>query len=73
MPDRGDVVVVEVGDVIPWDGTVIEGVAMVDESPLTGESAPVMRESGSERATVMGGTRVLPRSHRGRDPLKTGW
>ncbi|MEA2305572.1 MAG: potassium-transporting ATPase ATP-binding subunit [Solirubrobacteraceae bacterium] len=56
---RGDVVVVEAGDVIPGDGTVIEGIATVDESAITGESAPVIRESGGDRSAVTGGTRVL--------------
>jgi K+-transporting ATPase ATPase B chain len=56
---RGDVVVVEAGDVIPGDGTVIEGIASVDESAITGESAPVIREAGGDRSAVTGGTRVL--------------
>jgi potassium-transporting ATPase ATP-binding subunit len=56
---KGDVVVVEAGDVIPGDGTVIEGIASVDESAITGESAPVIRESGGDRSAVTGGTRVL--------------
>jgi potassium-transporting ATPase ATP-binding subunit len=56
---RGDVVVVEAGAVIPGDGTVIEGIASVDESAITGESAPVIRESGGDRSAVTGGTRVL--------------
>ncbi len=56
---RGDVVLVEVGDVIPLDGEVIEGVASVDESAITGESAPVVRESGGDFSAVTGGTRVL--------------
>ena len=56
---RGDVVVVQAGDVIPADGEVIEGVATVDESVITGESAPVIRESGGDRSAVTGGTRVL--------------
>src|SRR4051794_15272448 len=56
---RGDVVVVEAGEIIPGDGTVIEGIATVDESAITGESAPVIRESGGDRSAVTGGTRVL--------------
>jgi K+-transporting ATPase ATPase B chain len=56
---RGDVVLVEAGDVIPVDGEVIEGAASVDESAITGESAPVIRESGGDFASVTGGTRVL--------------
>ncbi len=56
---RGDVVVVPAGELIPGDGTVIEGIASVDESAITGESAPVIRESGGDRSAVTGGTRVL--------------
>ena len=56
---KGDVVLVEAGDLIPADGEVIEGVASVDESAITGESAPVIRESGGDRSAVTGGTRVL--------------
>ncbi len=56
---KGAVVLVEAGDVIPLDGEVIEGVASVDESAITGESAPVIRESGGDFASVTGGTRVL--------------
>jgi K+-transporting ATPase ATPase B chain len=55
----GDVVVVEAGQVIPGDGDVVEGVASVDESAITGESAPVIRESGGDRSAVTGGTKVL--------------
>ncbi|MGE5718633.1 MAG: potassium-transporting ATPase subunit KdpB [Nocardioidaceae bacterium] len=56
---RGDRVVVEAGEVIPGDGDVVEGVASVDESAITGESAPVIRESGGDRSSVTGGTKVL--------------
>src|SRR5690242_14314719 len=55
----GDIVVVAAGEFIPGDGEVIEGVASVDESAITGESAPVIRESGGDRSAVTGGTRVL--------------
>jgi K+-transporting ATPase ATPase B chain len=56
---RGDLVVCEAGDLIPGDGTVVEGIASVDESAITGESAPVIREAGGDRSAVTGGTRVL--------------
>lgn len=56
---REDVVVCESGDIIPGDGEVIEGIASVDESAVTGESAPVIRESGGDRSAVTGGTRVI--------------
>ena len=56
---KGDVVLVEKGQFIPGDGQVIEGIASVDESAITGESAPVIRESGGDRDAVTGGTRVL--------------
>jgi len=55
----GDLVVCEAGDVVPSDGEIIEGIASVDESAITGESAPVIRESGGDRSAVTGGTRVL--------------
>jgi len=55
----GDIVLVEAGDLIPSDGDVVEGIASVDESAITGESAPVIRESGGDRSAVTGGTRVL--------------
>src|SRR5689334_6100581 len=56
---KGDLVLCEAGDVIPADGDVVEGIASVDEAAITGESAPVIRESGGERSAVTGGTRVL--------------
>ena len=56
---QGDLVVCEAGDVIPGDGDVVDGVASVDESAITGESAPVIRESGGDRSSVTGGTKVL--------------
>ena len=75
----GDRVVVEAGEVIPGDGDVVEGVATVDESAITGESAPVIRESGGDRCAVTGGTKVLSDRDRrpdhrqaGRDASSTG-
>ncbi len=56
---QGDKVICEAGDIIPADGEVIEGIASVDESAITGESAPVIRESGGDRSSVTGGTKVL--------------
>ncbi len=56
---KGDFFLVEAGDIIPMDGEVVEGVASVDESAVTGESAPVIRESGGDRSAVTGGTRLL--------------
>ena len=56
---KGDLVVCETGDVIPADGEVIEGIASVDEAAITGESAPVIRESGGDRSAVTGGTKVI--------------
>ncbi|MET7461146.1 potassium-transporting ATPase subunit KdpB [Nonomuraea sp. NPDC005501] len=56
---QGDLVVVEAGEVVPGDGDVVEGIASVDESAITGESAPVIRESGGDRSAVTGGTKVL--------------
>ncbi|MFV8259187.1 potassium-transporting ATPase subunit KdpB [Bdellovibrio bacteriovorus] len=56
---KGDIVVCETGDVIPGDGEIIEGIATVDESAITGESAPVVREAGGDRSAVTGGTRVI--------------
>src|SRR5690348_9944818 len=56
---QGDFVLVEAGELIPSDGEVVEGIASVDESAITGESAPVIRESGGDRSAVTGGTRVL--------------
>lgn len=56
---RGDLVLAEAGDVIPSDGDIVKGIATVDESSITGESAPVVRESGGDRSAVTGGTRVV--------------
>lgn len=56
---KGDIIIIEAGDTIPSDGEVIEGMATVDESAVTGESAPVIRESGGDKSSVTGGTRVL--------------
>jgi K+-transporting ATPase ATPase B chain len=56
---KGDLVACEAGDIIPADGDVVEGIASVDEAAITGESAPVIRESGGDRSAVTGGTRVL--------------
>ncbi len=56
---QGDLYLVEAGDIIPADGEIVEGIASVDESAVTGESAPVIRESGGDRSAVTGGTRIL--------------
>ena len=56
---QGDRVVCEAGDLVPGDGDVVDGIASVDESAITGESAPVIRESGGDRSSVTGGTKVL--------------
>ncbi len=56
---KGDILLIEAGDIIPSDGEIIEGMATVDESAITGESAPVIRESGGDKSSVTGGTRVL--------------
>ena len=55
----GDRFVCEAGDVIPMDGEIIEGIATIDESAITGESAPVIREAGGDKSSVTGGTKVL--------------
>lgn len=57
--NKGDIVICEAGDIIPADGEIIEGIASVDESAITGESAPVIRESGGDRSAVTGGTKVI--------------
>ena len=56
---RGDIVIVDAGEIVPGDGEIIEGAATIDESAITGESAPVVREAGGDRSAVTGGTRVL--------------
>ncbi len=56
---KGDIVICDAGDIIPADGDVTEGIASVDESAITGESAPVIRESGGDRSAVTGGTKVI--------------
>jgi len=60
---KATLLVCEVNDIIPSDGEVIEGIASVDESAITGESAPVIRESGGDRSAVTGGTKSIERSH----------
>jgi K+-transporting ATPase ATPase B chain len=69
---KGDIVLVRAGEVIPADGDVIEGAATVDESAITGESAPVIRESGGDRCAVTGGTRVLSDSVKIRISINPG-
>ena len=66
----GDVVIVSAGEIIPGDGDVIEGIASVDESAITGESAPVIRESGGDRSAVTGGTKVLSDQIKVQDHLR---
>src|ERR1700754_3885505 len=56
---KGDIFICETGDTIPTDGEIIEGIATIDESAITGESAPVIRESGGDKSSVTGGTKVL--------------
>ena len=56
---KGDVFVCETGDMIPMDGEIIEGIATIDETAITGESAPVIREAGGDKSSVTGGTKVL--------------
>src|SRR3979411_2518844 len=68
----GDVVMVSAGEFIPSDGEIVEGVASVDESAITGESAPVIRESGGDRTAVTGGTRVLSDGRKIRIPADPG-
>lgn len=68
----GDICIVSAGELIPGDGDVVEGIAMVDESAITGESAPVVRESGGDRSAVTGGTRVISDSIKVRISSKAG-
>ncbi|MTK12747.1 MAG: hypothetical protein F8N39_11865 [Clostridiaceae bacterium] len=56
---KGDIVIVEVGDIIPSDGEIIEGLALVDESAITGESVPVMKEAGGDYSSVISGTKLV--------------
>ena len=72
MLQPGDTVVVVAGQVIPGDGDVVEGIASVDESAITGESAPVIRESGGDRSAVTGGTTVLRTGSSCRSPANRG-
>ncbi len=69
----GDIVLVEAGDLIPSDGDVVEGVASVDESAITGESAPVIRESGGDRSAVTGGNAGDLRLGQGEDHRRAGF
>src|SRR5213079_3401511 len=57
--EKGDLFICEAGDTIPMDGEIIEGIATIDESAITGESAPVIREAGGDKSSVTGGTKVL--------------
>ncbi len=66
----GDLCAVKAGQVIPGDGDIVEGLAVVDESAVTGESAPVIRESGGDRCAVTGGTVVLSDLDRGQDHVQ---
>ncbi len=59
LVEPGEVILIEAGDIVPTDGEIIEGVASVDESAITGESAPVIRESGGDRSSLTGGTRLV--------------
>src|ERR1700719_837180 len=72
MLQKGDLVVCEAGDVIPADGDVVEGIASVDEAAITGESAPVIRESGGDRSAVTGGTGGLSARNAIRVPSEKG-
>src|SRR5258708_38618536 len=69
---KGDVFICETGDTIPMDGEIIEGLATIDESAITGESAPVIRESGGDKSSVTGGTKVLSDKIKGRVPTEPG-
>ena len=67
----GDIVICDAGDLIPGDGEVIEGIATVDESVITGESAPVIRESGGDRSAVTGGTTRAVGSNQDQDHVQS--
>src|SRR6478736_2163591 len=69
---KGDVFLCEAGDTIPMDGEIVEGIATIDESAITGESAPVIRESGGDKSSVTGGTKVLSDSIKVRVTTESG-
>ena len=64
---KGDYFVCEAGDIIPTDGEIVEGIATIDESAITGESAPVIRESGGDKSSVTGGTKSIVRQNKGEE------
>ena len=69
---KGDVFVCEAGDVIPSDGEIIEGLASIDESAITGESAPVIREAGGDKSSVTGGNESIIRSYKSNGDYQPG-